>query len=97
MCVLKWPGTPDKHLNCAEKVWKSLCIFIRTIPLFRIPEKSNMASNFAKMAACVARQNVNVGYHFEFLGNYEKGNLEEKSQNSQNLQMPRIKIRDHNR
>ena len=56
-----------------------------------------MTSNFAKMVARVARQNVNIGYYFEFLGNYEKENLEEKSPNSQNLQMPRIKIRDHNR
>ena len=30
-----------------------------------------MTLNFAKMAVRVARQNVNIGYHFEFLGNYD--------------------------
>ena len=36
-----------------------------------ISRRFKMTLNFAKMAVRVARQNVNIGYHFEFLGNYD--------------------------
>ena len=56
-------------MNTALKIRKGNFSRLANAP-FR---ECNMTSNFAKMAARTARQNVNIGCHFEFLGNYEKG------------------------